>query len=197
MLISAPLGFFVPGFSGTTWNPSDKGANVTLSNGNKTGSLAGGVSGSVRSIKGQSSGKWYAEVKNTSATQEALCIGIANASMGLSSYMIVANGYCVIWDGRAWNGSSLAAYCNASTTNTVMAIACDFSTGKVWFGPAGVWGGGGSPSAGTGQAFTVPTSTTYYLAAGASSSVAESWIINAGSSAFTYSPPSGFSAWGA
>ena len=45
-----------------TWNPSDKGTNITLSNGNLT--VAKGNAGweSVRATIGVSSGKWYWEV---------------------------------------------------------------------------------------------------------------------------------------
>lgn len=46
----------------TTWNPSDKGNNVILSNGNLTEG-DNGFEGMVRAKIGKSSGKWYWEIK--------------------------------------------------------------------------------------------------------------------------------------
>jgi hypothetical protein len=56
VVVPPPTGTF------TTWNPSDKGPNVILSNGNLTEG-DNGYEGMVRAKMGKSSGKWYWEIK--------------------------------------------------------------------------------------------------------------------------------------
>ncbi|MEK6849218.1 MAG: hypothetical protein AABY01_01460 [Nanoarchaeota archaeon] len=155
-------------------------------------------SGSVRSVKGHSSGLVYAELKDLTAIQESLCLGIALGSgVNMESYPYPsASAWGMIFNGNKFTGGVGAAYGNAFAQNDIVCVALNISTGKVWFGPNGVWGGGGDPSAGTGEAFSGLAAGTYYLIGGSSSTVAESHSINAESSTFIYNIPSGFSSWG-
>ena len=54
----------------TTWNPSDKGHSVTLSNGNLTTSYENYSQNRVRSVLGVTAGKWYWEVTLNSADND-------------------------------------------------------------------------------------------------------------------------------
>jgi hypothetical protein len=57
-----PTGYTAWG-SGTTWNPSDKAANVTLSGGNLTAAdLVANTNAGVRATTGKSTGKFYFEI---------------------------------------------------------------------------------------------------------------------------------------
>lgn len=51
----------------TTWNPADKGYNVTLSNGDLTTSYSNYSKNRVRSVFGVTEGKWYWELTLDSA----------------------------------------------------------------------------------------------------------------------------------
>lgn len=51
-----------PSVTYATWNPSDKSANVTLSNGNLTATITANTAFyGARATIGKSSGKWYWE----------------------------------------------------------------------------------------------------------------------------------------
>ncbi len=66
-------------------NPSDKGSNLTLSNGNLTVNTSGGVN-MVRATQGKSSGKWYWEVYINSMPTGQIIMGVAMAAASLSTY---------------------------------------------------------------------------------------------------------------
>ena len=66
-------------------NPSDKGANLSLSNGNLTVATSGGAN-MVRATQGKSSGKWYWEVYINSMPTGQIIMGVAKAAASLSTY---------------------------------------------------------------------------------------------------------------
>lgn len=67
------------------WNPSDKDAQVTLSNGNLTANVTASAFPTVRSTISKSSGKWYAEITLDSG---GFCLlGVASATATLSNYV--------------------------------------------------------------------------------------------------------------
>lgn len=78
--------------AGSTWNPSDKSANVTLSNGNLTAtqSSSAGTNSMVRGTSGKSTGNLYFEVSldycNGAANDGWIC-GVANATQSLSNFV--------------------------------------------------------------------------------------------------------------
>lgn len=69
----------------TTWNPSDKGAGVTLSGGNLTASVSSGAT-AVRATASTSTApaKWYWEVTVASAIA-SIEVGVANATYSVSA----------------------------------------------------------------------------------------------------------------
>jgi hypothetical protein len=170
-----------------TWNPADKNASVTLSNGNKTANAAS-ASQTVRATSSKSTGAWYFEVVFTGNSFSFTVAGIANASALLTQYVGAnANGYSHGTGGFSYfNGSGTASAPTLFPGDTLM-VAVDLTNLKIWFGVNGTWTG--NPAAGTGQQYTI-ASGTYYPAC----SPRQTDLILA-TPTTTYSPPTGFAAW--
>jgi len=198
--------FFVTFF--TYWNPDDK-YNVTLSGDNLVATAIG--AGCARAISGKSSGKWYWEsvivgILDSGAGNPTNNwqgdIGVGNIDCILTGYIgLTLNG----WSGISYKQND-QLYCYHKThlstintmayslDNTVMMIALNMDTGKLWFGRNGTWSG--DPVAGTGQAFSGITGTIYPMVnprdVGGYGSLAEV-TTNFGALDFTYTIPTGFS----
>lgn len=171
-----------------TWNPSDKGTNITLSNGNLTDTASG--AGAVRATIGKATGKWYWEITVDSGTGQSLH-GIANASATLAGFL---GG-----DGNGWsyfnatgnyaNNGAFSGSADTWTTGDKIMVALDMDNGKVFFGKNGVWQSSGNPATGANPAFSGLTGTLYpansYNSAGAATT-------NFGAAGFTYTVPAGF-----
>jgi hypothetical protein len=165
-----------------TWNPSDKGSGVTLSNGNLTGTGPEG-NGTVRATFGKSAGKWYWEVTYSSGTYSP-DIGIADASATLAHY----NGFDS--HGWGWFGNEGKKYTNgvgtalgtASTTGATIGVALDMDAGTCVLYKNGVLLG----TLATGLTGTI------YPACGGNATVSTSFTANFGASSFTYTAPAGF-----
>ena len=73
-----------------TWNPDDKNANITLSNGDLTATAVGTSHKSIRATESKSSGKWYWEYTITVGGTQYHGIGLSTAALnsycGSSSY---------------------------------------------------------------------------------------------------------------
>lgn len=171
----------------TTFNPSDKAAGVTLSGGNL---VVTGTSGSVRTIRAIASGKGYAEVRvdNPGATG---AVGCANSSATITAYVGAnANGIGYWTTGDVYQNSSVIDTIGALSAGDIVNIAVDRTAGKMWLGKNGTFSG--NPAAGTGG-YTLPAGDVYVMV---STSTGGQLTANFGASAFAYSPPSGFPAWG-
>ncbi len=81
---SPPAGGGGPPASFTTWNPSDRDDDLTLSDGNRT--VAMPWFGGVRSVASKASGIWYWEIRVDANGVNAPVMGIANASFDTSTY---------------------------------------------------------------------------------------------------------------
>jgi hypothetical protein len=183
--ISMPPGLHAGGR--TTWNPSDKSPTITLTNFNLT---ATGTStlGLVRSTNAYATGKYYFEVICSLASY----VGISTAAEATTNYAGFTTGY-------AWQGSSgVVAHNNASavsyttwTAGTVIGVAYDGTNNKVFFAKANVWQGSANPSTNTGG--LAITASTYYAVTTPQTGACSARFTPASQ---TYSPPTGFSAWG-
>lgn len=107
-----------------TWNPSDKGTEITLSGGNLVATHSGAVSyGGVRGTIDKSTGKWYWEVTVTTAGNVTR-IGAANATEninsahGNNSVVYAATNEGVQNGGVPWTGATY-------TTGDVLGFALD------------------------------------------------------------------------
>ena len=136
------------GLVGTTWNPDAKNALVTLTNNNLTASDTD-IDAVVRSIKSQTTGKYYAEMKLDNLGS-GLTVGLANGAASLNS----APGFPV---GTTSYNSNTAIYVNGSfigagpsvVTNDVIGIIYNGNTKMYWMSKNGVLFAG-DPVAGIG-----------------------------------------------
>ena len=160
-----------------TWNPSDIGAGITLSNGNLTLQDAAGKSG--RSTIGKSAGKWYWENTVEGATGDWM-IGIGNATMSLAGFVgLDANGWAYYTSALAFNNGASVGYGASYTTGDVIGVALDMGAGTLAFYKNG---------AAQGQAFSGLSGTIYPAVGNGAMQV----TTNFGASAFAYSVPAGF-----
>ena len=177
-----------------TWNPSDKGANITLSNGNldATGATA---FHSVRATTSRSSGKKYFEILLVAADASGSIIGAMDGSGTLTTYVgNSANGF-----GHQNNGTDYVTGDTLSndpattyTTNDVVNIAIDFGAGSAWLGKNGSWVTG-DPAAGTSPWVTGISGA--YFPTYSTANASNAGRLRTKNAQFTGSVPSGFTSW--
>ena len=186
-----------------TWNPSDKHADIVLSNGNLTARIGSGDVGPYRAVRadvGKASGKWYWEVT----------ISIGTPYPGNNSPVGVATAEAVLQATKPHPGADAASYGTNriykfhSGTGTsyggdgygsgdvVLGTALDLDNGKIWWSFNGAWMASGNPAAGTYPAYT-GLAGTFYPMVGIWDTASPA-TVNFGATPFTYSPPTGFSA---
>jgi hypothetical protein len=200
------LGEYATTSTSLYWNPSDKAAELTLSNAFATCLRSTTNDGAWRMVRGVSShntGKWYAEIliDANGAGNGSVIFGLALAGAGLSGYVgsdanslgiqpnNTANVSTYFTGGQTTFGTSLVA----GPGDRAM-VAIDIDAGKVWFGSKGTWLGSGNPAAGTGQQYNV-SPQAFYLALSESLSPAQT-TLKSRSGDNLYTPPTGFSMWG-
>lgn len=191
--------------SASTWNSADKGADLVLSNGNLTitpGAAMPGSYESCRSTNAKSAGKLYFEVRcDVAGASNYGMIGVADSAMptyaGGTSY---PGGGATGWGyyeqtGDKYHLAAATPYGSAFVAGNIIGVAVDLGAGLIWFSLNGAWQASGSPSAGTGAAFSGLTGSLFPAIGiyGISGSTFTARFI---SSSQTYSPPTGFSAWG-
>lgn len=188
--------------SGATLNPADKkNGLLTLSNGNLTAtSTDSGGNNWVRSTTSQT-GKRYVEFKvDTYAASHAFGISdlsaITYVGADAHSFGLYGNGFGGI-NGTFpdWGGGAGTPY-NTFTTGDTVCMAVDLTAKKVWWKiNAGGWNGGfGDPVAGTGgNDISAYTGTPHYIIVSGGLNFVST--VNFGATAFTYTPPSGYSSW--
>jgi hypothetical protein len=163
-----------------TWNPLDKGANFTLSDGNLRIDYGTAAWSALRGNFGIPSGQWYWEVYSPGTYVMA---GIATKNASLANYIgSDANGYSYysINGEKNYNGSG-TAYGDTWTVSSIIGIAFDSENGTLEFFNDGV---------SQGVAFTGVTPAEYFPAV---SHYAQSWVVaNFGQRPFAYTPPAGF-----
>ncbi|MEX2450373.1 MAG: SPRY domain-containing protein [Rhodospirillales bacterium] len=179
---------FVP----TTLNPSDKSADVTLSNGNLT-ITAGSLNGGARGIVSQSAGKHYFEI---TVDLNIPFIGLATALWNLTTDIAASGGANTdenIWvyrpTGNTYHGGAAASYGDVLGNGDIIMVAADFDAGKIWWGGEGVWFESGDPAAGTNPAYSDLTAAFPFGGVGGPDRQA---TFNFGQSPFVFEPPAGF-----
>lgn len=190
--------------STVTWNPSDKSSRVTLSGLNLVARKTAGTTATwdmARATLGRSSGKYYFEVRcvRLSGVDNNIMIGVAKSTSPLDTASGFpggdANGYGVyLLNGNKFNAGSGAAYSSAWDGDTVIGVAVDLTSGKIWIANENTYGAGGNPGAGTGEAFS-GLSGTFFPAASMLNVNVFDCTGRFSSGSFTYSAPAGFSAW--
>lgn len=183
------------------WNPSDKSASITLTNGDATATktAAGDAWVSVRSVASKSTGKWYAEVLVAlgGGTGPDMLCGLANSSMPLTNFCGQdTNSYgFYARNGQKATNNVFTAYGSSHGAGAVIGIAYDASAGNLWFAKDGTWQASGNPGAGTGAAFTSVAAGMFIAGSIFNGSSIQAYTLRLTAASQTYSPPSGFSAW--
>jgi len=141
----------------TTWNPSDKSSQITLSGGNLTGTHSGQDIDKVRAIVSKSTGKWQFEVVlntfNPSNTQ--IHIGVCASSESLTDKVGHAStGYCYRDSGQKISNNSASSYGSSFTQADVITVLFDMDNGWIFFAKNGTIQNSGNITTGSGAAFT-------------------------------------------
>jgi len=190
----------------SNWNPSDKSANITLSNANLTAAGTNTSDGAVRNTTSHNASKLYFEVLlgGTVAGGDT-GVGIATGAATLSTIASSATGAAIIYvinPGVWFNGSfSASTGFTSFAAGDVVRVAVDFGNSKAWFDKngAGSWYGSSNPGnpATNSQGMNISTlfPTNAAFAAFTANSATPTGTLRTISSQFTFTVPSGFSAW--
>jgi len=184
------------------WDPAT--SNTALSNNNLTSTynVVNGVS-RVAAMYAKTSGKHYFEITwavlGGFINGGTLGVGLTTATFselvsGTNS-VIVNQGDFSNW-GQIRAGGVFTGYAispGAMSAGTVIGIALDLDNKKVWFrvSPSGLWNGNGTANPVTGvNGVTVPTGSI--IPVGYFNTNADTYILNAGATAFSGAVPSGY-----
>lgn len=192
-------GAIVAPLTPTNWNPSDKSANMSLSNGNLTATSTN-FSVGVRAVKGNNSGKFYWEATLANGGSSADDVGLGLATADLTSTAPVGT-TAVSLNSIFVNGSSISTFPGMSN-GVIVGIAVDLTVKLIWYrnAAAGIWNNNGSANPATGvggiNIASVATGLLFPLfQVGAASGHAAT--ANFGATAFNGAVPSGYTAgWG-
>lgn len=197
-----------------TWNPIDKGGNVTVSNANLDLSNGASYSGIRGTMALPTTGKWYFEWKENSARGsnvigEFFIAGVNTTLTGNAYSTGVAAGSAIA--GVYWGSSGIQIAADSVGSNwmttyigsgDIVQLAIDMDSGKFWVGINNTWyrytGNApaastrytdGNPSAGTNQSGTLTTNQTWIPYINLYSCNGSG---NFGQQTFAYTPPTGF-----
>lgn len=185
----------------TTWNPSDKSAQITLTNGNLTAATTGsGSDNLVRSTTSQTTGKLYFE-ETFGSTGSETAIGLANSTASLTAFLGTDNnGIGIYQSGHIFRNGSNVLSGPSFTTGDVIGVAIDFGAGLIWFrnnSSPSTWNGGGSADPATGVGgLSLSAITGPFFACCDTFSSGHPQTANFGQSGFGQTPPTGYSMWG-
>jgi hypothetical protein len=119
-----------------TLNPLDTVATnaPTFSNGNLTVSTSSTGASPCRSTFSVDKGKWYWEIKKTSASSADTIIGIMEQSEAFNTYIgSTAKGYGYISTGIRVNNTSQVSYGATYTSGDIIGVALDMDNGTLIF----------------------------------------------------------------
>lgn len=186
-------GGFTPLAGATTWNPSDKSASITLSNGNLT-ALGTSSSGGVRAVQSRSSGLYYWEVTinvGAGGSCNLGAIGTGDSLTGITPgsgfNLRGGNGTLVTPNGNFGGGAGVY------TTGDVIMFAVNLASTLVYVGKNGSWIFSTDPNAQTGgiNYGGSPLTVKPWYSPEANTAQATA---NFGATAFVYPVPTGFTA---
>jgi hypothetical protein len=186
-----------PGSSGSTWNPSDKNANVTLSGANLTATGNNATYGSVRGTLSHSTGKWAFPFNNISGGAWEMGLALGSASLGGD---LGAQSGATVWyagDGGVYSGGTIQGGVGApGSTGNILAV--DLTAHLLWFfsTSTGQWNNSGTADPASGVGGITIASGTYFPGfsghlGGSADSVTADFANNG-----AVTLPSGFTAWG-
>lgn len=115
--------------------------------------------------------------------------GSGSTTSGAASWAMLSNG-----TGK-YHNASLQAYGSAWANGDVIMVAVDLDSGNIWWGRNGTWFDSGNPSTGANPAYTNLSSTPMRMRPGITHGSNSDVTLRLSSSSFSYTPPSGYSAW--
>ncbi len=184
----------------STWNPSDKHANVVLSNGNMRARTTTDGGYSVRSISAIT-GKRYFEFKLFSSNGgEVTACGVGSASEPLSMYVGETTKSVGEWypNNTIYSNGAIVANQTNTTPGTVQVykVAVDATTRKVWIGREDeAWPNSGDPETGSNPTATLSGTDAIFSMATPFLSTSGTYVdLVSDPSDMIGSPPSGFTA---
>lgn len=178
--------------------------NVTLSNGGLTATHSNTTGNSgVRGLGAKNSGKAYFEMTCTDFAATGGCVGLMTAAATYTNFVTDGTNSAVVYrsNGNIWaNGANSLLSLGAISDGDIIGIAVDLDNDKVWFrkAPSGNWNGqviGSQNPAGNvgGASISNFSGTTLRPAVGYGAGAANDVVTaNFGASAFSGTPPSGF-----
>jgi hypothetical protein len=194
-----------------TWDPSNKGASITLSGGNLTATQTAnnGTNFSVRSIVSHSTGKYYFEQAWVYSSGSSVVAG-----WGTSSATVASSGYQIgVSDnnsiGTALNGSvyyrgAILTSIQGMTSGNTMGFAIDIGNQLLWTMPnvnvscLGNWNNSGTanPATGTGGVSISPSlsGALYIMSTTQNTTIPDSIVLNV-AGPLDCAAPVGFGAW--
>lgn len=183
----------------TTWNPSDKNSNITLTGSNLIATATSGLAGAVRSVSGKRTGKWYVEFTCTTFDSSANTgVGLATAYGPLTNMLGAGSGSpCISVNASGTinsQGTSTGYSIGAVANGDIICMAVDCDNRQVWFRHNG---GSWNASSGTAYDPTVNTTGIYFAVLDnylvfSSNLNSGAVTLNAGATAFTYTVPTGY-----
>jgi hypothetical protein len=184
-LIIAAQSIFV---SNTTWDPSNMGSNVSLSDNNLEMSASGG--GAVRGTTSHSSGKWYFEIQTLQLDSNLYppVQGICTSAASLNRPWIYGGEYTVYNNTIDYGAGLTSPYGITVAVNDVIGFAIDLDNQIMTCYKNGTSLGEAYNSS------TLPAGTYYPLVAnpnGGGTTIAKAAFTQ---SQLKYSPPAGFHA---
>lgn len=172
--------------SAVSWNPLDKSAGITLSNGNQT--ATGNASAAIRATGSKAEGKYQFEVTTSATNSGSYYIGVGRIDASLSSgpgTSTDAKSWGLRWEGPKWFNSFDTPYTSPFSVGDVIGVVVDFTAQTISFYRNGV---------SLGIAFSGVTGALYPMVGGGGSG--SGWVANLNTGARTY-PVNGASPWGA
>jgi hypothetical protein len=180
----------------TTWNPNDKSDAITLTNGNLTAGLSTIRNSMVRATHGvYQSGKGYFELTVGSGSLDRWIGGVATigeTELGRSLSSWCYQAYYSSTKGFKYH-STYGTYGTPINNGGVFQCAVDSAGGKIWFGGDGVWFEGGNPETGDNPTYDDVFGPVYPAWGGYQ--LVNNTTARFALEAFSYAPPTGFSAW--
>ena len=174
-------------------------SGMTVTDGNLKTTPTGASWTAARSGFAIPSGKVYFEFTCTVLNAAGYsAVGIDSLATPIASTVTRLGQSATSWawltDARTDNNSSpISSVGTSIVVNDVIMCAVDLPNGMIWWGKNGTWFNSGSPAAGTGAQYsnvsgTVTPAITSYAPN------PDTFYLNSGQRAFTYTPPSGYSA---
>jgi len=199
----------------TTWDPSAKGANITLSGSNLVATSTSTASSSTHGTGGyigSSALLLYYEATATTVqgVGNSWGAGISSNGSGLAQYLGQSSiGTGLYQNGKVFNNALAGTTIFTFASGAVIGIAVNFTAQKLWFTINGTtWNnaaiGSQNPATNTGGITTIANNNPFIVSGvyqtvvpccGTTGNTTNVVTANFGATAFSYAVPSGFTAW--